>query len=284
MFKRVAILGLGVIGASMGLALRQSKIAQQVVGFDAVKGTSERARTLGAIDIACSQVTEAAREAELIILATPVGAMRTLLQQLATCAAPGAVVTDIADTKTTVIAWAEEYLPSSIGFVGGHPIVRYDAEGIDAANAALFQQRVYCLTPTRRTAPFAIEKVATLVEALGARVRFLEPPEHDGMVAGTNQLPLLASIALLQTVLGSPSWSDASLLAGNTLREATLPAAVNAEIMLESCLTNSEPLVRWLNGYMKTLAELRDKVATHDSTLLEMLKQAQKKREEWGKR
>ncbi len=281
MFKRVAILGLGVIGASMGLALRQAKAAQQVAGFDAAKGISERARKLGAIDIACSQVAEAAREAELIILATPIGEMRSFLQQLASSASPGAVVTDIADTKTMVIAWAEEYLPSSIGFVGGHPIVRYDAEGIDAANAALFQQRVYCLTPTRRTAPFAIEKVTTLVEALNARVRFLEPPEHDGMVAGTNQLPLLASIALLQTVLGSPSWSDASLLAGDALRDATAPAAGNAEVMLESCLTNSEPLVRWLNGYMKTLAELRDRVAAHDATLLERLKKAQKQREEW---
>lgn len=275
MFKRVTILGLDGIGASIGLALRQAKAAQQVVGFDMGKGASDRARKLGAIDVTCSRLAEAVSGAELIIMATPVGVMREHLQQLATTAPPGSVVTDVADTKVAVISWAEEYLPASIGFVGGHPIVEQDTP-----SATLFQQRVYCLTPTRRTPHFALEKVSALVEALDARVRFLEPPEHDGMVAGTGQLPLLASVALLQTVLGSPSWNDASLLATKSLRDATYPIG-NAETISDSCLTNSEPLVRWLDGYMKSLAELRERIAAHDTTLQETFKQAQKLREGW---
>jgi prephenate dehydrogenase len=281
MFKRVAILGLDVIGASIGLTLSRNRAAQQVAGFDTVKGASDRARKMGAIDVTCSQLAEAARGAELIILATPVGAMRSLLQQLATTASPGAVITDVADTKVAVISWAEEYLPASTGFVGGHPIVEHDAQ--NTPSATLFQQRIYCLTPTRRTPPFAIEKVSALVEALGARARFLEPPEHDGMVAGTTQLPLLASVALLQAVLGNPSWSDASLLANNTLRGVTSPIAGNVEALSDSCLTNSEPLVRWLDGYTKSLMSLRDRIATHDASLQETLKQAQKLRDEWNK-
>lgn len=276
MFKRVAIVGLDSTGASIGLALRQAKSAQQVAGFDMGKGASDRARKLGAIDVACSRLAEAVSGAELIILATPVGVMRELLQQLAATASPGSVVTDVADTKVAVISWAEEYLPASIGFVGGHPIVEQDAP-----SATLFQQCVYCLTPTRRTAPFALEKVTALVETLGARVRFLEPPEHDGMVAGTTQLPLLASIALLQTVLGNPSWNDASLLATHSLRDTTNPIAGNTEALSDSCLTNSEPLVRWLDGYTKSLAELREWIAAHDATLGETLKFVQKLREEW---
>lgn len=276
MFKRVAIIGLDSTGTSMGLALRQAKAAQQVTGFDIGKGVSDQARKLGAIDVACSRLTEAVSGAELIILATPVGVMRELLQQLATTASPGSVVTDVADTKVAVISLAEEYLPASIGFVGGHPIVEQGAP-----SATLFQQRVYCLTPTRRTPSFALEKVSALVEALGARVRFLEPPEHDGMVAGISQLPLLTSVALLQTVLGNPSWSDASLLASNSLRDATTPMASNVETLSDSCLTNSEPLVRWLDGYMKSLAELRARIAAHDATLQETFKQAQKLKESW---
>ena len=276
MFKRVAIIGLDSTGTSMGLALRQAKAAQQVTGFDIGKVVSDQARKLGAIDVACSRLTEAVIEAELIILATPVGVMRELLQQLATTASPGSVVTDVADTKVAVISLAEEYLPASIGFVGGHPIVEQGAP-----SATLFQQRVYCLTPTRRTPSFALEKVSALVEALGARVRFLEPPEHDGMVAGISQLPLLTSVALLQTVLGNPSWSDASLLASNSLRDATTPMASNVETLSDSCLTNSEPLVRWLDGYMKSLAELRARIAAHDATLQETFKQAQKLKESW---
>src|SRR5579872_3660726 len=181
MFNRVAIIGLGLIGGSLGLALRQAKAARQIAGFDLFKGVGDRARKMGAIDQSCSSIAEAARGSELIILATPVGAMRSLLQQLATSASPGAVITDVASTKAQVISWAEEYLPSTIFFVGGHPIAGKETSGIEAADASLFKQCVYCLTPTKRTSPAALDRVAMLIDALGARIRFLEPPEHDGM-------------------------------------------------------------------------------------------------------
>ncbi len=158
MFNRVAIIGLGLIGGSLGLALRQAKAARQVAGFDITKGVGDRARKLGAIDQSCASLADAVRGSELIILATPVGAMRPLLQQLATSASPGAVVTDVASTKAQVISWAEEYLPATISFVGGHPIAGKEISGIEAADAALFKQCVYCLTPTKRTSPAALEK------------------------------------------------------------------------------------------------------------------------------
>jgi prephenate dehydrogenase len=281
MFQRVAILGLGAVGASMGLALRQAKAAQQVAGYDSGKGTAERARKLGAIDAACGQAAEAVREAELIVLATPVGAMRALLQQVAGAASRGAVVTDVASTKTQVISWAEEFLPPTLGFVGGHPIVAKEADGIEAADAALFQQRVYCLTPTRRTPHAALEKVSALVEALGGKVRFLEPAEHDGMAAGIEQLPYLVSTALMHTVGGSPSWHDALLLAGDGLREATSLAAGNPDIYRDSSLASSDAVVRWLNDYIKNLAELRDRIAARDGSIDEVFRQARKMREEW---
>src|SRR5690242_12433460 len=109
MFKRVAIIGLGLIGGSMGLALHKAKAAQQVVGYDLGKGVSNHARKIGAIDQPYSTMEDAVRGAELIILATPVGAIRVLLQGLASAATPGAVVTDVASTKAQVISWAEEF-------------------------------------------------------------------------------------------------------------------------------------------------------------------------------
>src|SRR5712691_3494992 len=122
MFNRVAIVGLGLIGASIGLALRKAQAAQEVTGYDIGRGVSDHARRIGAIDQPFSALADAVRGAELIILATPVGAMRSLLQNMATMASPGAVVTDVASTKTQLISWAEEFLPSTISFVGGHPI------------------------------------------------------------------------------------------------------------------------------------------------------------------
>jgi prephenate dehydrogenase len=281
MFNRVAIIGLGLIGGSLGLALRQAKAVRQVAGFDLYKGVGDRARKLGAIDQSCASLAEAVRGSELIILATPVGAMRPLLQQLATSASPGAVVTDVASTKAQVISWAEEYLPTTISFVGGHPIAGKETSGIEAADATLFKQCVYCLTPTKRTSPAAIERVATLIDALGARMRFLEPPEHDGMVAGVSHLPFIASIALMQTTALNPAWDDASLLAGSGFRDMTRLAAGSPEMYRDICLTNSETITRWLADYIAVLSTLRERIAARDPNLGEVFAQAQKARNNW---
>ncbi|HEV2579919.1 MAG TPA: prephenate dehydrogenase [Ktedonobacteraceae bacterium] len=276
MFQRVAILGLGAVGGSIGLALRQAKAAQQVTGYDSGKGIAGRAHKLGAIDAACTQVAEAVREAELIVLAAPIGEMRALLQQIASAAPKAAVVTDVASAKAQVISWAEEFLPSSQSFVGGHPINEKEAEGIDAAQVTLFQQRIYCLVPTRRTHPAALEKVSTLVETLGGTVRFLEPAEHDSMIAATQQLPFLVSTALIQTVGSSPSWHDARLLAGDGLRAITSLASGDPTSHRDSLLANSDQLVRCINDYMKHLGELRDRIASRDGSIDNLFRQAQK--------
>src|SRR5438128_10457990 len=143
MFNRVAIIGLGLIGGSIGLALHKAKAAQQITGYDLAKGISNQARKIGAIDQPYSALADAVRGAELVILATPVGAMRSLLQDVAAALSPGAVVTDVASTKVQVISWAEEYLPSSVAFVGGHPMTGKELSGVQAADATLFQGRIY---------------------------------------------------------------------------------------------------------------------------------------------
>src|SRR5690349_65242 len=141
MFNRVAIVGLGLIGGSIGLALRQGKLAQQVVGFDLGKGVSSLAHKIGAIDQSYDSLSDTVRGAELVILATPVGAMKSLLQSIAPFLSPGAVVTDVASTKAQVISWAEEFLPSTVSFVGGHPMAGKEVSGVREADATLFRQR-----------------------------------------------------------------------------------------------------------------------------------------------
>ena len=281
MFKQVAIVGLGLIGGSIGLALHRAKAAQQVTGYDLGKGVSDRARRVGAIDQPFSALADAVRGAELVILATPVGAMRSLLQSIATVVTPGVVVTDVASTKSQVISWAEEFLPASVSFVGGHPMIGKELSGVEAADAALFQNRVYCLTPTTRTPANAIGKVSAFVEALGARVRFLEPAEHDGQVAGVSHLPFVASAALTHTVAGNPAWSDAAMLASTGFRDMSRLAAGNPEMYRDICLTNSEALVRWLDMYITTLNQFRDQIAAHNASLDETFAEAQQLRLKW---
>ena len=281
MFKRVAIIGLGLIGGSIGLALRKAKAAQQVAGYDLGKGVSDRARKVGAIDQPYSALVDAVRGAELVILATPIGAMRSLLQNIAAAVTPGTVVTDVASTKAQVISWAEEFLPSSVSFVGGHPMIGKESSGVEAADAALFQNRIYCLTPTTHVPAAAINKVSTFVESLGARVRFLEPVEHDGQVAGVSHLPFVASAALTSTVASSPAWSDAAMLASTGFRDMSRLAAGNPEMYRDICLTNSEAVVRWLDEYITTLNRFRDQIAAHDASLHETFARAQQVRLQW---
>jgi prephenate dehydrogenase len=252
-----------------------------VVGYDLGKGVMNQARKVGAIDQPYSALADAVRGSELIILATPVGAMKALLQDIASAVLPGAVVTDVASTKVQVISWAEEFLPSTVTFVGGHPMTGKELSGVEAADASLFQNRIYCLTPTARTNPNAITKVSTLIEALGARVRFLEPAEHDGQVAGVSHLPFLASIALMNTVAESSAWGDAALLAAGGFRDATRLAGGNPEMYRDICLTNAEALTRWLNEYIRNLSTLRDRIAEHDRSLDETFAKAQQMRQQW---
>src|SRR2546427_8060255 len=281
MFNRVAIIGLGLIGGSIGLALHKAKAAQQVTGYDLAKGISNQARRIGAIDQPYNALADAVRGAELVILATPVGTMRSLLQEIASSVTPGTVVTDVASTKSQVISWAEEYLPSSVAFVGGHPMTGKELSGVESADSDLFQGRIYCLTPTAHTRPVAINKVSTLIEALGARVRFLEPAEHDGQVAGISHLPFVASIALMNTVAEGPAWGDAAMLAAGGFRDMSRLAAGDPQMYRDICLTNSEALTRWLNEYITTLSDLRDRIAAHDSGLDGLFSIAQQLRQKW---
>jgi prephenate dehydrogenase len=281
MFNRVTIIGLGLIGGSIGLALRKAKAAQEVIGYDLGKGVSDRARKIGAIDHAYTVLADSVRGSELVILATPVGAMRALLQELAPALTPGAVVTDVASTKAQVLTWAEEFLPTSVAFVGGHPMAGKEISGVESADATLFHNRVYCLTPTAHTRPSAIGKVSALIEILGARVRFLEPAEHDGQVAGVSHLPFLSSIALVNTVANAGSWSDASMLAASGFRDVSRLAAGNPEMYRDICFTNSEAITRWLDEYITTLRELRESIATHDNDITELFTKARQQRLQW---
>lgn len=281
MFHRVAIVGLGLIGGSLGLALRQAHAAEQVAGYDLGRGVSDQARRIGAIDQQYSALADAVRGAELIILATPVGAMRSLLQNMATMASPGAVITDVASTKSQVISWSEEFLPGNIYFVGGHPMAGKEVSGVESADPTLFRDRIYCLTPTKKTSPVALNKVSVMIETLGGRVRFLEPAEHDGQVAQVSHLPFVVSAALMKTVAESSSWGDAALLASSGFRDTTRLAAGNPEMYRDICLTNSEALVRALDEYIASLRAFREGVAAHDPHLNELFAHVQEQRQQW---
>src|SRR5262249_18749591 len=160
---------------------------------------------------------------------------------------------DVASTKAQVTRWAEEFLPTNVTFVGGHPMAGLEVSGIDVADARLFHGRIYCLTPTARTLPSAVTKVCSLVELLGSRVHFLDAATHDELVASISHLPFLASVALVNTVAEDRTWDDAALIAASGFRDTSRLAAGNPEMYRDICLTNSTAIVGWLDKYIESL-------------------------------
>jgi len=281
MFQRVAIVGLGLIGGSVGLALRKAKAAQHVAGYDLGRGVSERAQRIGAIDQAYEALADAVQGAELVVLATPVGSMRHLLGQLAPVLTPGSVVTDVASTKTQVMQWAEELLPTSVSFVGGHPMAGKEVSGVEAADAELFRGKVYCVCATARTRPTAVKKVSMMIEMLGAHMRFMEPVQHDEQVAGVSHLPFLASVALVNAVAGQDCWPEMAILAASGFRDMSRLAAGSPEMYRDICLTNGEAITAWMDTYIAMLQQMRDQIAQQSPALGALFVEAQQTRLEW---
>jgi prephenate dehydrogenase len=259
--RRIAIVGLGLIGGSLGLALRASGQGWEVVGHNRHHEAAGRAQKRGAIDRAEWNLPRAVAGADLVILAVAPLAMEKVLADVAPHLEPGAIVTDVASTKSDVLAWAERILPENVHFVGGHPMAGKETGGIDAAEATLFRGATYCILPGARCAPEAVTRVESLVRAVGAVPYFLDPIEHDSYVAAISHVPFIAATALVSTVTASPSWRDMARMAAGGFRDATRTASADAIMHRDICLTNRTAIAHWLDGYIAELARVRELLA-----------------------
>jgi len=280
-FDTIAILGLGLMGGSLGMALRRAGIGRVISGYDALPGRAERARALGAITTVAESPAAAVMGADLVVLGAPVLAIRELLGAIAPHLVPRAVVTDLGSTKAEVVRWARESLPDPSRFIAGHPMAGKERSGIEAAAADLFAGAVWCLTPDAGTAPDALARLRTLVAALGARPLVLDPARHDEAVAGASHLPLLAAAALVRAVSMQPDWPDVGRLAAGGFRDTTRVASGDPRMARDIALTNREPLLRRLDAYIAALQGLRAQVAAGDPEIERAFMDAKAARDEW---
>lgn len=280
-FARVAILGLGLMGASLGMALRASGTVRMVAGYDSGPGIVERARERGAIDLACVDVSQAVAGAGLIVLAAPIRATPDLLSTIAPCLAPGALVTDLCSVKAYVVACAERVLSDSSRFVGGHPMTGSERSGVEAAHADLYDGCIWPLAPTERTAPEAIARLSWMIGRLGATPFLLDPAEHDAAVALISHLPRIAASGLVLVAAQSASWSVAQELAAGGFRDTTRVASGDSAMMLDICDANAPALLDSLDVYIEMLTSLRTQIATRDVTLEDTFASAKNTRDNW---
>jgi prephenate dehydrogenase len=206
------------------------------------------------------------------VVATPILQMREVFELIAPALGEGAVVTDTASTKREVLRWAEELLPESVSFVGGHPIAGKERAGLVAADAALFQGRPWAVVPSVRATEQAVRTVENLIAALGAQPVLIDAEEHDSYLAAVSHLPLMASIALFSLASGSQAWADLALLAGPGFRDVTRLASSSPDLSHDICLTNRENLLHWLDRYSDELRRLRDLIAREGEGQEELLR------------
>lgn len=280
----VAIIGLGLIGGSIGLALRQGKKSRcEIVGYSQRKETVAAALSLGAVDRGEANLREAVSQARLVIIATPVLTIEQILSEIAPHLRSDCIVTDTGSTKAQVMKWAQEILPSAVDFVGGHPMAGKETYGIRAAKAELFQKCTYCLTPSDKASAESIDTVINMVKKLGAAPFFIGAQEHDDLVAGISHLPILLSAALVSLTSKSPSWSKMSKLAASGYHDLTRLASGNPEVNSHICLSNQEAIIDWIDRFSQELDKYRRLVAKGDKRLEQALAEANRARQEWLK-
>ena len=278
---RVSIVGLGLIGGSMGLALRRASADVEVVGFARRHEVACRAVELGAVNRAVEHLLEAVAGADLVLIATPVMAIKDVMKAMAQALDAGCIVTDAGSTKAQVMAWAGELLPPTVSFVGGHPMAGKELAGIEAADARLFVGCTYCLTPGAGATVEATETVEGLVRQIGAKPFFVDAEQHDSLVGAISHLPMLMSAALVSMAAGSPNWPEMAGLAATGFRDITRLASGSPQMSRDICLTNRDAITLWLDEYVKELTRFRHLVSDGGEELERALIRAKEQRDIW---
>ena len=272
-FKQVTIVGFGLIGGSLGMALRRRRVARTVVGLSRRASTARRARSAGAIDTGTTDPAAAVRDADLVVLATPVDLIAPTARRLARFMRSGSVLTDVGSTKAAIVRALERRLPRGVSFVGAHPLAGSERQGLDAADGRLVDGAVCILTPTGKTPRHATQAVAQLWRRLGARVVTMSPRDHDRLLAGASHLPHLIAYALANAIAPPATCAPPSFL------EMTRIAKSDPELWDDIFLSNRSPLVAAVERFRRELQALETLVARGSrAQLRRALRRAQSKR------
>jgi prephenate dehydrogenase len=282
--RKVGVVGVGLIGGSLALALRRAGFAGQIAGFDRDASALERAAKLQVIDQVAESASEAARGAELVVVAVPVKAVGSVMHDVGLALDSAAVVTDVGSTKAEVIETARLELRERFArFVPGHPIAGREASGVEAATVDLFKGARVVLTPTAETDPKAVELVRGAWEAAGARVSMLGPEEHDRIFAAVSHLPHFLSFALVSEIASRADAAELFNFAAGGFRDFTRIAASSPEMWRDIALQNRTALLAELDRYGVRLAVFRELIEKGDGPALErLMAEARSARPAWA--
>lgn len=278
--ERVTIIGTGLIGGSIGLALKAAKLTGlEVVGFDEDHGTLGAARRAGAVDRGAPNLREAVHDAKLVIVAVPPLAVRQVFEDIAAHLGEGAIVTDTASTKAMPARWAKELLPERVAYVGGHPMAGKETQGIQAADATLFKDKAWVVIPSTTAGEGAVKSVLGLVSIVGAEPAFVDAEEHDQYVAAISHLPLVMSASLFSLVRNSPAWDDIAPLAASGFRDLTRLTSGDPRMGHDICATNGDAIAHWIDRYIVELQRFKDLLLENKKSLFRTFSELQIQRD-----
>jgi prephenate dehydrogenase len=281
MIDQLAIIGVGLIGSSLALALKQSKAVGKVIGCGRNQANLQKAIELKVIDSFYDNISEAVKGADVVVVAVPLGAMQGIFEQIGKTISDHTIVTDVGSTKGFVIEAARAGLGTRINqFIPGHPIAGAEKSGVEAGQVDLYQDRKVILTPLQENSQADIDKVATMWQRCGAKIEYLSVLQHDKVLAATSHLPHMLAFALVNYLSGLNDHDEIFKYAAGGFRDFTRIASSDSVMWRDVCLANGDAVVDLINGYKKELDQVTDAINQQDADkLLQLFGNAKSERD-----
>jgi len=280
-FKKITIIGVGLIGGSLGLALKEKHLNFKIVGIDKQE-IIEKAIARGAIDEGTVNLEEGIKEADIIIIATPVKTILNILIQINPFLKKGCLVTDTGSTKKQIVQKANKILSKDIFFIGGHPMAGSEECGIESADPYLFHNKTYILTPALKSNLRALKKLSLLIKMIGAKKLILDPLEHDRIVSAVSHLPQIIAVSLINTIgelaLRGNNYNYFKAV-GEGFKDMTRIASSPYKMWEDICDTNQENILEIIQEFKNYLEVIEHKLKNNPNSLKEEFQKASKLRE-----
>ena len=255
---RIVIIGLGLIGGSLGLGLKNSSRANElkIVGVPRVEETIKAAQERGVIDEGTTDYIKGVTEADVVFICTPINLILPIIKEIGPALKKGAIITDVGSSKYQIVSEAEKIVPKGVYFVGGHPLAGKETVKLAAAEPQLYKGKTWVLTTTSKTSSRALEKIKELVELLGAKVLFMEPKLHDLAVAAISHMPLAVAAALVNAVADEPEKDIMAKCAASGFRDTTRIASGDPVLGVDLFTSNKKSILKMIGAFKKSLNNL----------------------------
>jgi prephenate dehydrogenase len=282
-WEKIALVGVGLLGGSLGLAVRERRLASRVVGYVRRQASVLECEQAGAVDSATTDLLGTVESADLVVLCTPLAQMTELTAKLLPALKPGCIVTDVGSVKASVVAELESLIASAKAhFIGSHPMAGAEKMGVGAARANLFEGAICAVTPTPRSPAHLVARIEELWQSVGGRPLRLSPELHDDLVSRSSHLPHVVAAELANYVLSPVHPKEQGMLCATGFRDTTRIASGSPEMWRDISLANRKNLARVLGVFIEDLQEFQIALENKDEKVVEeFFAKAKERRDAW---